>query len=265
MGSLIMENQESIYNLVPPGPVVVSEKIPIPKAKYDRSADPFMTHVAEERPAATFGYRLGSLKPQTSMYLRKHSKEPFHKSGSCFCHKAKEKPPIPHEKPKMGVNSGKNYINDNAVEVIHATPKKLPKFVPRYVEKEEYGKVPAYLVRFNEILRKKQQKVIGLAQKQQMLSDHPNSRRLEEGERQELIAMLKQKWQQVNEAYQKISFTLDTPAKKSRKEEYEEQLMQIERDILTLSRRVVLVVDKGKSQSSSSHSDRYKRQLASHF
>jgi hypothetical protein len=68
-------------------------------------------------------------------------------------------------------------------------------------------------------------------------------RQLEEGERQQLISALKSKWQVVNEGYQKLSFTLDTPAKKTRKEKYEGELVQIEKDIETLSRRVVLVAE----------------------
>jgi hypothetical protein len=44
--------------------------------------------------------------------------------------------------------------------------------------------------------------------------------RLEEWEKRELIEALKKKWQQVNTVYQKTSVTLDTWAKKARKERY---------------------------------------------
>ena len=72
---------------------------------------------------------------------------------------------------------------------------------------------------------------------------HNNVRQMDEHERQALISQLKAKWQVVNEGYQKLSFTLDTPAKKTRKERYEADLVQIEKDIETLSRRVVLVAE----------------------
>jgi hypothetical protein len=42
---------------------------------------------------------------------------------------------------------------------------------------------------------------------------------MSEEERQELITGLKQKWQRINEAYQKMSFTLDTSTKKAKKEQ----------------------------------------------
>ncbi|XP_024526754.1 enkurin-like isoform X2 [Selaginella moellendorffii] len=131
-------------------------------------------------------------------------------------------------------------------------PKKLPKPVKFYVDKSDYGKVPEYLVKFNNAsaeLREKMQAAIRL---EQLGGLHPNSRKLDEAEKRELIILLKEKWQQVNEEYQKLPFSLDTPAKKKRKERYEEHLGQIEKDIQTLSRRVVIVVDKGKSQSSGS-------------
>lgn len=67
---------------------------------------------------------------------------------------------------------------------------------------------------------------------------------LEEAERKELLAHLKTKWDTINTAYQKMTFTLDTPAKQKRKENYEKDLLDIEHDIQMLERGdVVLVVD----------------------
>ena len=65
--------------------------------------------------------------------------------------------------------------------------------------------------------------------------------KLSEEERIELLAGLKLKWAEVNEKYQKMTFTLDTPAKRQRKERYEEQLMQFEKDIDMLSRKNIYV------------------------
>ena len=59
-----------------------------------------------------------------------------------------------------------------------------------------------------------------------------------------LIGHLKIKWSSVNTAYQKLSFTLDTPTKKHRKEMFEQQLADIEKDIQLLERgQHVLVVN----------------------
>jgi len=62
-------------------------------------------------------------------------------------------------------------------------------------------------------------------------------------ERDDLVQELKQKWQKVNEAYQKLPFTLDTPMRKIRKETYEAELSQLEKDIQTLTGKNILVVE----------------------
>lgn len=59
---------------------------------------------------------------------------------------------------------------------------------------------------------------------------------MSQSERQALIGHLKVKWSSVNTAYQKISFTLDTPTKRKRKEVFEQQLADIEKDIKLLER-----------------------------
>lgn len=67
---------------------------------------------------------------------------------------------------------------------------------------------------------------------------------MEESERRSLLDHLKAKWDSVNTVYQKMTFTLDTPAKQKRKENYEKQLLEIEHDIQILDRGdFVLIVD----------------------
>jgi ADP-glucose pyrophosphorylase len=71
-----------------------------------------------------------------------------------------------------------------------------------------------------------------------------NVGQLSQEERDELLGHLKSKWSICNTAYQKMTFTLDTPTKKKRKEVYEQQLAEIEKDIQLLERGdVVLVVE----------------------
>ena len=66
---------------------------------------------------------------------------------------------------------------------------------------------------------------------------------MDEKEKEELLSALKAKWNHINESYQKMTFTLDTPAKRSRKENYEADLAQLEKDIQMLSRKNVFVSD----------------------
>jgi protein subunit release factor A len=68
-------------------------------------------------------------------------------------------------------------------------------------------------------------------------------RKLPEAEQKELVRELKLKWERVNEAYQKLPFTLDTPQKRARKEQLERELKQLEHDVETLQHKAVLVAE----------------------
>lgn len=79
---------------------------------------------------------------------------------------------------------------------------------------------------------------------QQHNDDEPAMRLMPEEHRQELLNHLKEKWERTNSQYQQLSFTLDTPAKQKRKESYEQQLQQIEKDIQKLqSKGAIYVAD----------------------
>lgn len=71
------------------------------------------------------------------------------------------------------------------------------------------------------------------------------ARELPQEEKEQLVRLLKLKWQQINTEFLKLPFALDTPAKKKRKELYETQLQQIEKDIRLLERSEKLVVTEG--------------------
>lgn len=66
-------------------------------------------------------------------------------------------------------------------------------------------------------------------------------------ERSELVTALKKKWDAVNSMYQQSSVlslaSLDTIGKVKRKEMYEAQLAQIEKDIEKLSKKQVYIAD----------------------
>ena len=73
----------------------------------------------------------------------------------------------------------------------------------------------------------------------------PKMRLLPEEERERLLIELKQKWETVNKQYQGITHivTLDTMGKVRRKEQYENELQQIEKSIEKLSKKHVFVHD----------------------
>ena len=165
--------------------------------------------------------------------------------------KIKSDVPARKEKPIMGLVSDKNFVTANAVEVILSKPKQNKNSESeesmKYTKKSDYGKVPVYLgtiktkiaeekARIDEHIRMQQEAEMAQAQRLTKLSEE---------DREELLVGLKLKWAEVNEKYQKMTFTLDTPAKRQRKERYEEQLMQFEKDIEMLSRKNIYVEHNG--------------------
>merc|ERR1711959_272822 len=233
--------EESIYCLIPP---VIA---PPPKPPLYRSAYPGVT-AAERRPAATMGpLKVTPPNPQNFLksYTREDNKLPEPKKFE-FTDAVDKKPTVPRrtERPVLGLVTSKNFITCNAVENILAVPKKTDVRQVSYVNKKGYGKVPAYL---EKVKGEIQDEYNYIMQMQEAGGDegaeegYGRTGMLSEGERQAMLAGLKTNWDRINKAYQTLSFTLDTPAKKQRKEEFEAQLEQIERDIERLSKRNVFV------------------------
>jgi hypothetical protein len=115
---------------------------------------------------------------------------------------------------------------------------------PRFTERKDFGKVPTYLKKVKAKVAQETEYVRQYIQQREMDQTQSNAQEMPEYERQELLNHLKTKWAEVNKVYQtKLSFVLDTPAKKTRKESLERQLQEIEKDIELLSKgSTVLVV-----------------------
>ena len=155
------------------------------------------------------------------------------------------KPAVPsrHEKPLMGIKTSKNFVTANAVDNILSVPNKPLKEKPM-TKKAGYGKAPAYLSKVKQQVAEEQEYLREFeAQYEQDYDQGYQSRafQLSEDERAELLAGMKANWEKLNKAYQTLSFTLDTPAKRVKKEKYEEEMHQLEADIQRLSKPVVLV------------------------
>merc|ERR1719310_1288314 len=127
----------------------------------------------------------------------------------------------------MNLVSSKNFIVANAVETILAAPKKVPQGAKDYLHKEDFGKVPKYLQHI----------------KKDIEDEYEYIRQLQEQEKAGLIAGLKAKWEQTNTDYQATTHLtkLDTIGKVKRKEKFEAELSQIEKDIEKLNRKQILV------------------------
>merc|ERR1711937_36772 len=242
MGILVVRTmaEESIYCLIPP---VIA---PPPKPPLYRSAYPGV-RAAERRPAATMGpLKVTPPNPQNFLksYTREDNKLPEPQKFE-FTDAVDKKPAVPrrNERPVLGLVTSKNFITCNAVENILAVPKKTDVRQVSYMNKKGYGKVPAYL----EKVKAEIQDEYNYIQQMQEAYDEQGddgqcrTRMMASDQKMAMLEGLKTNWDRINKAYQTLSFTLDTPAKKQRKEEFEAQLEQIERDIEKLSKGTLFI------------------------
>merc|ERR1712227_109116 len=239
--------EESIYCLIPP----VIE--PPPKPPLYRSEYPG-TVPANKKPDATMGpLKVAPPDPQKFLkaYTREDNKLPEPRKFD-YTDTNERRPPVPtrDEKPVMGLVTSKNFITCNAVENILAVPKKTDVRQVSYMNKKGYGKVPAYLEKVKGEIQDEYNYIMQMQEAGGGYEDMGDdgcgggggqTAMLSEGERMEMLAGLKTNWDRINKAYQTLSFTLDTPAKKQRKEEFEAQLEQIERDIEKLSKGTLFI------------------------
>lgn len=220
---------------------------PPPKPPLYRSKYPG-TVPANTRRNATMGpLKVAVPEPQRYLkaYTREDNKLPEPRKFE-YKDATERKPSIPtrEEKPVMGLVTSKNFITCNAVENILAVPKKTDVRQVSYMNKKGYGCVPGYLEKVKGEIQDEYNYIMQMQEAQEDADQeggYGRTRMISENERVEMLNGLKTNWDRINKAYQTLSFTLDTPAKKQRKEEFEAQLEQIERDIERLSKRNVFV------------------------
>jgi len=237
-----MDSGESIYYLIP-NPEIVPPKEPMHVSKHPGVVDPKLFEMGvAHRGRGTFGPANGQSKPSADTFLKSHTGEPVLPAPTKpTMTKTKIKAPVPTDAPVMGLVSSKNFITSNAVENILSQPKKVP--VPQMLatSKPDYGKVPGYLKTIKSKITAEKEQIAEEMRAAEQAAKAGSMRKMSDDERATLVVELKMKWQRVNEAYQKLPFTLDTPMRRMRKEKYEAELTQLEKDIENLSRKTVLV------------------------
>lgn len=141
-------------------------------------------------------------------------------------------------------------IQENAIRNIYSIPK-LPKkiyvdsvygnkndlltsgLVPRYINKENYGETPSYINKRKQQIdetEKQYHEYVQTQQKQEALY------KISASEHSEMLNTLKKQWDILHHDYQGLSVVTDTAPKKNIKENLENAMSQIERDIEKLER-----------------------------
>jgi len=169
-----------------------------------------------------------------------------------FKYSDKLRPPVPTAEECMiaskALSNGaetKNFITSNAVENILAVPKRDPEAID-WLKKPYFGQTPPYLEKIKQEINDEYEYIKSM-QQQDDSGIPAGMRQMDDEERTQLVSSLKAKWDSVNKQYQQSSVlslaSLDTIGKVKRKEMYEAQLAQIEKDIEKLSKKVVYVAD----------------------
>merc|ERR1712166_1524411 len=232
---------ESIYCLIP-AVIHPPPKPPLYRSKYPGEVG------ADRRHTATMGpLKVAPPNPETFLkaYTRTDNKlsEP---SKFEYADTMQKKPGVPRreDRPVRGLVTSKNFITCNAIENILAVPKKTDVRQVSYMNKKGYGKVPHYLEKVKAEIEDEYNYIQSMQEAyDEEGEDGCRTRVLDNNQKIDMIEGLKTNWDRINKAYQTLSFTLDTPAKKQRKEEFEAQLEQIERDIERLTKGNIFVED----------------------
>lgn len=153
------------------------------------------------------------------------------------------------DKPIMGLKSAKNFVTANAVETILAVPgnrARVRNEPPQYMSKEDYGQVPRYLNQVKDEIERENFMIEEFVRQNHNLMEEDSRDRVEpmdESERLALVDALKSKWDHVNAKYQKLchNVVFDTLGKVRRKETFEKELTQLEKDIQLLEKGHVVV------------------------
>lgn len=256
--------EESIYNLVPhiPEPPV---KPRMHRSKFDASAPP--SYSTFPRKEAADGQRDGSASilfagrsgaigrdvgPEVDpkRFLRSHSSKrdklpevkPFERSRVA---PPKSGVPTRDDKPVMGLMTEKDFVHANAVEAVHAPARHRQKpEEPRPTQRKDFGTKPEYLDRIQaQIDTEKTMLADSRAREveyQTSMKEH-FVRRVDEMEKEELVAALRQRWEEKHRQYHALPFAQDTAMSIARKEAIERELKEIETALAKLSKKVVVV------------------------
>lgn len=113
------------------------------------------------------------------------------------------KPAVPKrsDMPLHGLKSEKDFVTANAVDAILAVPRRRTQEEENWFAKPDFGKVPGYLDRVKKEIESEHEYIQSLLDQQQMEEEASSGvamRELSMDEREELLAGLKAKWDEVS-------------------------------------------------------------------
>lgn len=259
-----MYHNESIYALIPEEKV---KEAPAPRyrSKYPSNAPPTASTFGKatasqipfanmggdyeemdgahryRKPAANFGTSKTTVSP--TAYLKKSSNPPL-PAANKFAYQSTTKPALDTKGVPLKKLVAKNYIKENALQIIMSQPKRRDDGKVDYLKKPGYGKRPEYLQQVENEIKEEQEYIRSVMMQEDIYAQtQPKMRLLSEEDRLTLLDNLKSKWETTNQQYQLHTHCvdLDTIGKTRRKEEFESQLQQLEKNIEKMSKKNIFV------------------------
>lgn len=249
------EDRESIYNLVPTE-YYVPEKPPMHVSRHDPKASLTGSTfgcqgttrlpgagVVVKREGANFGPRYEDMKKNTG-YLKKKETIMNETSSPTFKYNKteprKEGVPPRNSVPVMGIRTTKNFVTANAVEAILTAPRVVKPPESNFRGKEDYGKVPSYLIEVKEEIKRENEMIDRYIKDRMGYQEQSpeNMVEMSEDDRAAILSQLKAKWDVVNANYQRTTHltNLDSCGSIRRKQGLEDELKSLEGDIARLSK-----------------------------
>ncbi|KXS13265.1 hypothetical protein M427DRAFT_125218 [Gonapodya prolifera JEL478] len=149
---------------------------------------------------------------------------------------------LPSDNGRLASATNRDFVKLNALDNINSTPKKVPVPAQRFTNKKDYGRNPEYLdkrKKDSEVAQKMLSEARAHQQQQEALST--GLLPLPEDERLKILEGLRMNWSKLNEEYGKLSLTVDTIPKITRKVSIEQRLKRLETDIAKFSHPNILV------------------------
>jgi hypothetical protein len=146
--------------------------------------------------------------------------------------------PTRTEKPVMGLQSGKNFVAENAREIAGAVPRVAPQ-PQRAVDLPDFTKVPQYLVEIKTQLAEEKAVAKSRAVASASAVDYDE---LTAAEVAELRAGLQHRWDELSRQIKSLPFKLETRSQIRRKEVLESDFAAVEAAMAKLSRKRILIM-----------------------
>jgi len=268
---------ESIYNLIPQERELPSEQ-PRHESKYRSTVKAEVE--ASKSQGKLFGPK-GGVKPSTKKFLKKgegqtiraranKTSERFDSSkqgqtilapehGGRVPQEIRNHVPRHNESGKFAPRTSRDYVKTNRHEATRVPVRKVTEayvdkpagtggrfatetsgLKPVHSKSKSYGKVPTYLTKRKQDIQAEAQE---RARMHQVPTQSSSMRPMSEEERAAILAGLKTNWETLHREYQGLSMFTDTIPKKTKRNNMEAQLNQLEADINRFERHKIIYVD----------------------